>query len=117
MPQNLLVIDDDDAVRSLLVTSLEGFGYSVAEAVDGASGVEAVRHRHFDLVIIDYAMPRMSGTEAAEAVRKVRPGQAVLLISGYAQTLVFQSQAEGMPILGKPFSQTELHDAVTRALA
>jgi CheY-like chemotaxis protein len=117
MSQTILVVDDDDLIRSSLVHLLEELGYRVAEAEDGASGVAAALSGAQDLVMIDFAMPGMSGAAVAEAIRAERPEQRMLLISGYAQTSVVQSAAGDIPILGKPFGLTELKQAVADALS
>lgn len=116
MKQSILVVDDDEAVRALLVESLADLGYDVAEAADGPGGLRALGERAFDLVLVDYAMPLMCGAALVEEIRKVSPAQKLLLVSGYAQTLVVQSAAADIPILGKPFRPEQLRRAIEETL-
>jgi DNA-binding NarL/FixJ family response regulator len=79
----VLVVDDDPTVRTLLRVVLgrdERFSV-VGEASDGQLGVEAVRERRPDVVLLDLLMPRMSGYEALPAIRRDSPGSMVVVLS------------------------------------
>jgi chemosensory pili system protein ChpA (sensor histidine kinase/response regulator) len=66
---NILVVDDEEAVRALLKRLLSLHSYSVDTAADGAEAVDKLQRRNYDLLIIDRAMPRMSGIDAVAILR------------------------------------------------
>ena len=80
-----LVADDDDDVRLLLTMWLRGAGYDVVTvAEDGAEAVEGAGRSRPDLVVLDLAMPRMDGLEAATRIRKVLPDARIVIQSGFS---------------------------------
>jgi CheY-like chemotaxis protein len=85
--ETVLIVEDRAEVRGLVRTTLEGVGYTVLEAADGIAGLDlAARHPgRIDLVVSDVVMPRMSGPEMAEELRRRRPGIRVLLMSGHPE--------------------------------
>ncbi|QIK95134.1 PAS domain S-box protein [Sphingomonas sp. HDW15A] len=117
-PRNasILVIDDDPDVREFVVGSLADMGYSVREAGDGPSGIEAFTGEHPDLVILDYAMPGMTGGEVAAHILAERPGQPILFISGYSESDAIQRAAPDAQVLAKPFRPDSLDSAIREAL-
>ncbi len=112
----ILVVDDDPQVRAVAVTLLEELGYGVVEASGGA---EALRLLHggnrIDLLLTDYAMPGMTGTELAGRALALDPAPGVLIMTGYADAAALPS--EGVPVLRKPFALDELRAAVERLLS
>jgi signal transduction histidine kinase/CheY-like chemotaxis protein len=115
--RRLLVIDDDDTVRQLLEEMLGEQGHDVTAVSEGPAGIARVEAEAFDLVLLDYAMPGMSGAQVAEALRAVRPGQPLLFITGYAETARIEAAAGDAPVLRKPFRPEELSTAIERAIA
>ena len=113
----VLVIDDDPDVRAFLAESLEAFGYAVMQAGDGPSGLETLAGRTPDLLIVDYAMPGMTGAEVAARLRKVHNAMPIIFASGYAETAALENvQDANTAILRKPFRLGELQEAVANAL-
>ncbi len=86
-PLRVLVADDDDGVRATVEGMLEAAGLEVVAVEDGRSAVEAFRADPdgFDVVLLDLVMPRMGGRQAHDGIREIRPGQPVVLSSGYAE--------------------------------
>src|SRR5712692_1473370 len=82
---SILVAEDDDLTRELLVKVLRRNGYEVVEAVDGADAMEKLRTASFDLVLSDIQMARISGMELLEQVQKVARDIPVVLITAYAE--------------------------------
>jgi CheY-like chemotaxis protein len=113
---SVLVIDDDPDVREFVVGSLTDLGYSVREAGDGPSGLEAFTAEHPDLVILDYAMPGMTGGEVAAHILGERPGQPILFISGYSESEAIRRAAPDSLMLAKPFRPDALDSAIRKAL-
>ena len=113
----VLVIDDDPDVRGFIVASLEDRGYRVAEASDGAAGLEALGREAADLVILDFVMPGLSGAEVAARILADKPDQSILFVSGYSETEAVKRVAPNAPLLAKPFRPDALDAAVRSALA
>jgi CheY-like chemotaxis protein len=106
----VLVVDDEGMVRHVAARVLADAGFRVLEASDGmeAFALLAPMDGAVDLVLTDIKMPKMSGTELAEAVTSRWPGVPVLLMSGYGLPA---AEPPG-PFLPKPFSASDLLDAV-----
>ncbi len=115
-PVNLqiLVIDDEPLVRSLLKQVLENGGHTVAEAVNGREGVRSFREGNFDLVITDHGMPEMNGLDAAFRIKKQAPQTPVLLITGWdtESTTPFQKPSGIDELISKPFDLENILDLV-----
>jgi CheY-like chemotaxis protein len=113
---SVLVIDDDPDVREFMAESLADFGYAVREAADGAAGLEAFAEKRPDLVIVDFAMPGLSGSEVAARILRDVPGQPILFVSGYSETDAIRSAAPDAQLLAKPFRPDALDAAVRDCL-
>jgi DNA-binding response OmpR family regulator len=83
----ILVIDDDPAVRAFLTEFLEQQAFEVRIAQDGMQALPIFRAELFDLILVDFQMPGMSGLEVATEVRKTHPHIPIALITGTAKTL------------------------------
>jgi signal transduction histidine kinase len=109
--QAILLVDDDDHVREVTAAMLVESGYSVIQAIDGPSGLEALRRegKRVQLVIADFVMPGMTGRELLRHVRVQRPDLPMLLATGYADFAALTG--DGLPadqIVRKPFRGAEL---------
>ncbi|HEY5996105.1 MAG TPA: ATP-binding protein, partial [Candidatus Deferrimicrobiaceae bacterium] len=84
----IVVVEDEEPVRRLMVRILEEHGYRVAEASDGIEGLRLLESgsQPCDLLVADLVMPRMGGIELAARVRLLRPGLRVMFVSGYSET-------------------------------
>ena len=111
----ILVVEDDNIVRMLIVDVLEELEYQVLEAADAAQALGFVQDQasHIDLMMTDQGLPDMKGTELAEKVRALRPELPVLFASGYSENIDVPS---GMHSIGKPFSIDDLRDKVKSIL-
>lgn len=110
--RHILVVDDNEAIREFVVTMLEDAGHRVSTA---GSGEEALAHwgtGTVELLISDVSMPGMGGPELLQCLRERTPGLPALFITGFADRNIIQ----GVPVLAKPFTGTELLVAVGRAL-
>jgi len=101
----ILVIDDEPLVRSLLKQVLENRGHTVTEAGNGQEGVRLFREHHFDLVVTDHGMPVMNGLDAAFRIKKQNPQVPVLLITGWQteSDVAFQKPSGIDEFIAKPF--------------
>ncbi len=116
----LLLVEDNAMVRRSIENTLRGMGYGVLAVESGQGCIEIVqdRSRSVDLVITDVVMPKMSGKELIERVRAMRPGLAVLFMSGYDRsTLASRKQPVAAEhFLQKPFDSEDLARAVRKAI-
>ena len=86
------------------------------QAADGERGLrEAARHKP-DLVILDFVMPGLSGSDVAGRLLAKRPDQPILFVSGYSETEAVRTVAPDAPLLAKPFRAEALDKAVRNAL-
>ena len=114
----ILVIDDEDVIRMLVVEILESAGYDVTSAESAERALALLERADFDLVVSDVVMPGLSGLELLEAVRVRRASLPVILVTG-AGTYDTLSQALTRGAAGlvtKPFAHPELQSAVADAL-
>ena len=80
----ILVVDDDPGHRTMLKTLMSGWGYEIHLANDGTSGVERVAQEHFDIVLLDMKMLKMSGMEALEKINVYNPALPVIIMTAYS---------------------------------
>lgn len=101
----VLIVDDDAAMRGLLVDVLRSAGYTTVEANDGRQAVERIRLSRPALAFVDLSMPRVTGVEVMRESRKYAPGLPVVLMTGYATQVAVEALGEEKPyaILSKPF--------------
>ena len=117
--ETILLAEDDQSVRKLMMSVLSDFGYNVIEAVDGADAVDKFTNSGstVDLVLLDLVMPRMNGKEAYDEICKVSPGIKAIFSSGYAPDTIRQMIAlDVVHLISKPVSPTDLLRAVRSAL-
>lgn len=117
---NVLVVDDDVAVLTVIACMLRGGGYNVLLASDAASAVGLAERKSvaIDLALLDVVMPDVSGPDLAERMRAMRPDLKVLFMSGYVDSEVIRIKAldRGLDFLPKPFTADGLLESVDRAL-
>lgn len=116
-PPSILVIDDDDDVRSLLEEGLSIAGYEVRAAANGATGLAMMGCSQPDLLLIDYLMPGLNGAEVVRQARERGFDMPVIFATGYANTRALDA-ATGLKatVLAKPFSLDDLQQAIQAAL-
>jgi len=112
----ILLVEDEEAVRSFAARALEGRGYTVLQAGTGAEALEVLEAHDgdVDLVVSDVVMPEMDGPTLLNKLRETRPELKVIFISGYAEE-AFRKNLEGeesFAFLPKPFSLKQLAAAV-----
>jgi CheY-like chemotaxis protein len=110
--ETILVVEDNEEVRTLTKHVLEGFGYKVIEAEDGEDGINrfAAQRDEIQLVIIDVIMPKMSGKDAMDEIKKIQPDMKVLFTSGYTADIINKKGIleEGTNFISKPITPYEL---------
>ena len=112
---HVLIVDDDDDLRSLVRLVLRRHGLSVTEARDGAEALELFAPGRFHLVLTDCEMPRMTGAALIQHIRRQAPDQRIGLISGHVENCV-EVMDKVKFHLTKPFLLDELSLEVRRVL-
>ena len=106
----ILAVDDDAIILLNTATILSDMGHEVLEAHSGKSALDILAHEDVDLMITDFAMPRMSGAELLDTARREYPDLKVIVASGYAD--LPEGVALDVPRLAKPFTERELANAI-----
>jgi CheY-like chemotaxis protein len=120
MTKKLLLAEDEEVLRMLVVDTLEDEGYEIDEACDGEEAYELIERNDYDLVIIDYMMPQMTGLEVIEKVRKhpEKKDIRILMLSAKSQKVdqdrVLLAGADYF--ISKPFSPLYLVEKVEEIL-
>ena len=115
-PRRILVVEDDPDVRRVIVECLGLIGYEVMEAANGTEGLAAIAASKPDLLVVDYAMPDMTGAEVISRARALVGDLPVILATGYADMAAVERLAGKPAILRKPFDINSLGAAVAGAL-
>ncbi|MBU1539241.1 MAG: response regulator [Alphaproteobacteria bacterium] len=114
--KRILVVDDDADVRRFIVDCLQSLGYSVDEAAEGRSALRRLKETPPDLLIVDYAMPGMTGVDVVMEARASAPALPIIMATGYADMEAVDRVMPPESLLRKPFRLAELATAVRRAL-
>lgn len=118
--ETILVVEDEDLVRSITKRTLERAGYRVLEAVNGQEALRTTREvgDDLDLVLTDIVMPVMGGRELAAVLHRERPSLSILFMSGYSREREAHLTAGGgvSHFLHKPFALSELISRVRLVL-
>ncbi|MBI3269304.1 MAG: response regulator [Planctomycetes bacterium] len=113
-PLRILLVEDEELVRSLMSSILELDAHDVQLAVDGQDGLAKFKEGTFDLVITDRAMPRLRGDQLAEEIKRLSPKTPILMVSGFGDLMATQGEkpAGVDAVLGKPVRIEALRDAI-----
>lgn len=116
----LLLVEDDESVRTLAARALERAGHSIDVAADGAQGLEQIHAARgcYDLVVSDIRMPELDGIEMAKAAARSYPSLGIMLVTGYADQRERAEELDAiiLDVVQKPFTLAEIRDRVSRAL-
>ncbi|OFZ28597.1 MAG: hypothetical protein A2622_05765 [Bdellovibrionales bacterium RIFCSPHIGHO2_01_FULL_40_29] len=114
----ILVVDDDDDLRELMLTIFESNGFTVLSAGSGSAAFELVKTQRIDLLVSDMRMPGGDGMSLLENVRAFNPKiPVVIFVTGFSDVSVAECLAKGATsVFAKPFNQKELINAVKTAL-
>ena len=113
----VLLVDDHVEVRATTAAMLRDLGHDAVEVASGAEAAEILKDdgASFDVLITDYAMPHMSGTEVVRFARGTFPGLPAVIVTGYADAEEIGGRPTDVGLLMKPFTLSELSGAVHRA--
>jgi two-component system cell cycle sensor histidine kinase/response regulator CckA len=115
-PCTVLVVEDEDGLRSVILRALRADGFQVLEAQNGATALqvlEAAGDRRVELVLTDLRMPVMDGRQLAAALARLRPSLPIVFMSGFtAQLMEMRLVCPDLTVLAKPFRNEDLLDMV-----
>ncbi|MEX0736582.1 MAG: response regulator [Bacteroidota bacterium] len=121
MPQKnrILVVDDEDALRTVLSSELEGEGYKVASAADGSEAIEILKKDEFDLILLDIKMPNVDGFEVLKFVKETHPDTKVIMLTGFAdlKNAIESKKLGAEDFVSKPYDLVDLLTTVERVLS
>ena len=117
--QRILVVDDDRTFRHAVTKLLTAAGFSVAGAADGAEALSRIKKTHFDLVLLDVWMPRMTGLEVLAQLRSLdqRPRVIVMTSDNTPETVLQAVREQAYQYITKPFPPKTVVDLVQEALS
>ncbi len=108
--KRLLVVDDEDEIRELLVFDIQSSGYTVDSAKDGEEGLKKAVENNYDLILLDVMMPKMNGYDVCKNIRLVKPKVPILMLTAKG---TIHDKTEGFDVgaddyLVKPFDVQEV---------
>ena len=109
--QDVLIVEDDPAIRRLMAFSFEHEGLSVTTARDGLEAIETLKSRHFRVLVLDLMMPRVSGWEVIDWLKERPEGRprSVIVVSATNRDVLKELEPEVVnAIVFKPFDVNEL---------
>lgn len=115
----VLVVDDENAVRTSFDRVLSDFGYTVNTASDGQCALDWLKDESFDLAFVDLRMPGMDGMEVVKKIRATQPGVQVVVVTGYGTetTMAAAKELGVFDFVAKPLAPDDLTQLAERALA
>jgi CheY-like chemotaxis protein len=113
-PLRILLVDDHDAVRETTAGMLSDMGHAVEAVCNGPDMLQMLEAAPsgYDLIVTDYAMPLMSGSEMLEHARKIRADLPGIIISGYADSQSMARRPREIAVLTKPFTPDQMKAAI-----
>ena len=116
----ILIVEDDESVRTFTARAIAGDGHAIDTAEDGDIGLAAIRDAGggYDLVLSDIRMPAMDGIEMAKLASSEFPGLRILLMTGYAEQRERAADLQHIivDVVPKPFTLNEIRLKVAKAL-
>jgi len=115
---NILVVDDEEIIRSLFKKTLEELGHKVVAAETGLKGLELLKQRDFAMVFLDLKMPGMDGAEFFRQIKTTKPQLPVIIITGYPDSDIMSRALAQAPfgLMNKPFDESDIITAVNTFL-
>lgn len=115
---SILVVDDEEALRTVLSSELEGEGYSVASASDGDEAMTLLEEKAFDLVLLDIKMPRVDGFEVLRFIKERFPTTKVIMLTGFAdlKNAIESKKLGAEDFVSKPYDLVDLLTTIERVL-
>lgn len=115
----ILVVDDEDALRTVLSSELEGEGYEVDTAGDGDEAIAIVQKKQFNLVLLDIKMPKVDGFEVLKFIKEKSPHVKVIMLTGFAdlKNAIESKKLGAEDFVSKPYDLVDLLTTIERVLS
>ena len=116
---SVLVVDDEDALRTVLSNELTNEGYDVTNAADGDDAIGELQKSAFDLILLDIKMPRMNGFEVLKFVKEHHPATKVVMLTGFAdlKNAIESKKLGADDFVSKPYDLVDLLTTIERVLS
>ena len=114
---SILIVDDEDNVRSALARWFSLRGFDVEQAFDGVNALEKFEVGRFDVITMDLEMPRMDGLEALKQIRELDQAIPILVVTGFPRDAEIALKRGAAKVLHKPLHLNELESEVRQAMA
>ncbi|GJQ19715.1 MAG: hypothetical protein HBSIN02_00700 [Bacteroidia bacterium] len=114
----ILVVDDEEALRTVLSAELEGEGYQVSTAADGDEAIKIIGSEQFHLILLDIKMPNVDGFEVLKYVKQHQPSTKVIMLTGFAdlKNAIESKKLGAEDFVSKPYDLVDLLTTVERVL-
>ncbi|MEX2116547.1 MAG: response regulator [Bacteroidota bacterium] len=114
----ILVVDDEEALRTVLSSELEGEGYQVNTAADGDEAIKIIGTQQFHLILLDIKMPNVDGFEVLKFVKQHQPATKVIMLTGFAdlKNAIESKKLGAEDFVSKPYDLVDLLTTVERVL-
>lgn len=114
---DILVVDDEETIRSLFTDLLNEEGYEVTCAANGKEAIERLKEKSFQIAFIDVHMPIMNGAETVRAIRELNPSTEIVMMDSFPDIFLEQALKEGaITCVHKPFNIQEIIGIVREIL-
>ena len=116
---SILVVDDEDALRTVLSSELTNEGYDVRTAADGDEAITELDKAKYDLVLLDIKMPRMNGFEVLKYIREKHGKTKVVMLTGFAdlKNAIESKKLGADDFVSKPYDLVDLLTTIERVLS
>ncbi len=117
--RSILVVDDEDALRTVLSSELTNEGYEVRSASDGDEAIGELQKAAFDLVLLDIKMPRLNGFEVLKFIKEQHQTSKVVMLTGFAdlKNAIESKKLGADDFVSKPYDLVDLLTTIERVLS
>jgi len=118
-PRSILVVDDEEALRTVLSSELASEGYQVESASDGDEAISIIEKKQFDLVLLDIKMPKVDGFEVLKFIKKSFPAIKVIMLTAFAdlKNAIESKKLGAEDFISKPYDLVDLLTTIERVLS
>lgn len=117
--RRILVVDDEDALRTVLSAELNSEGYEVGTAADGMEALDELQKGAYDLVLLDIRMPNMNGFEVLKVIKERHAGTKVIMLTGFAdlKNAIESKKLGAEDFVSKPYDLVDLLTTIDRVMS